>query len=113
VLDASLFKEGAATGETWEQSEEIAGRSSCLGSLSPFTSSTEMLYSSIVREIASHADDLIQSQFDLFTSDQPTTRSRKRRLYTTQEVRDLHHALEPFIDLKELRRVGAHTPLEL
>jgi DNA repair protein RadC len=66
-----------------------------------------------VRETASHADDLIQSQFDLFTPDEPKTRSRTRRLYTTQEVHDLHRALEPFIDLKVLRRVGAHTPLEL
>jgi DNA repair protein RadC len=66
-----------------------------------------------VRETASHADDLIQSQFDLFPLDEPTTRSRQRRLYTAKEVRDLHRSLEPFIDLKELRRVGAHTPAEL
>jgi DNA repair protein RadC len=66
-----------------------------------------------VRETASQVDGLIQSQFDLFPLEEPTTHSRQRRLYTTKEVRDRHRSLEPFIDLKELRRVGAYTPADL
>jgi DNA repair protein RadC len=113
VLDASLLKEGAATGETWEQSEEIELDVAIGCRLCHPLRIAQNCYTRLVRETASHADDLIQSQFDLFPHDEPPTRSRQRRLYTTKEVRDLQAALEPFIDLKELRRVGAHTPAEL
>jgi DNA repair protein RadC len=55
------------------------------------------------------ADEYIQSQLDLFDTE-PTP---QRHLYTVKEIAALHRALEPFVDLKQLRHAGALTPTEL
>jgi hypothetical protein len=56
------------------------------------------------------AEDYIQSQFDLFdTTPTPTTRRTK----TAKEIRELHRALEPFVDLNVLRRVATEGLQEL
>lgn len=57
------------------------------------------------------ADDFIQSQFDLF--DTHPLKQPQRRHYTLGEIQELQRALEPFIDLKELRCAASRSPEQL
>jgi DNA repair protein RadC len=57
------------------------------------------------------ADSYIQRQFDLFDTHPP--KQPQRRHYTIGEIQELQRALEPFIDLKELRRVASLSPEQL